>query len=705
MQIATERRNIALSGETQSREFSMKAGAHLMSVLSGLYNHPVDAVVREYLTNMYDAYVPLLKAGSTPTPPILRVPTLMNPTLEFQDFGVGMDFDMVWRVYAEYGNSTKSNTNDEVGGFGLGSKTAFCYNEGAPWNIISTKNGTTHRFMAFVNESGVPTLTHLTSDDTGLPNGVTVSVPIRADDIDEVVTAAKKYLRYFPMSIAVEGMTPEDIPTKNYILEGEGWGVRPRAQRWESTQSYLIMGNVPYDAETNGVSFITPYDVREFFVNNNVDIYVPIGAVDIVPSRDSLKMTDRTKATICDAVQKVIADLPSALARATAHCANAWERVKLAEQLLDNVRLSAKAIDMLQRSMSFPVPPQVKSATLYAIADSGRSVPTVAENVTEFQFSARRTGANVLTSTVIVNDTPKPVAAMARGYIKEHFVHKSSQGRTVRYGHTHCKVYVVSLTEGCTLSNFISTLQGFDNVLLASSLLHTVPTNTAPRAKKSVQVYRYAMYQFEPNALVPPAQSVYYYLPLTKHNTRYNYGDGQVDIRKLMSLATSVGLSVDKVYGVRATDTKSLSAEWVNLETELITHGIAWMHRNVEVCARLVAVETSEYSKFVASVIPAEAVGSAKYAAMVSAPTTVAKELREFVMTPDLYFTTEAINKIISTRKQIVGQPTEEAVAREFVERASPAVQFAYQLWHKTEGHYRIPLARNMMATFATMGV
>lgn len=58
-------------------------------------------------------------------------PTSLAQYLEFKDFGIGMSEDTIMTVFTQYGNSTKNDSNDEVGGFGIGSKTAFCYNEGS----------------------------------------------------------------------------------------------------------------------------------------------------------------------------------------------------------------------------------------------------------------------------------------------------------------------------------------------------------------------------------------------------------------------------------------------------------------------------------------------------------------------------------------------------------------------------------------------
>ena len=59
MKIHTEHRNVVGTGMRGNKEFTVKVGPRIMQILSGLYTNPVDAIVREYLTNMYDAVVAL----------------------------------------------------------------------------------------------------------------------------------------------------------------------------------------------------------------------------------------------------------------------------------------------------------------------------------------------------------------------------------------------------------------------------------------------------------------------------------------------------------------------------------------------------------------------------------------------------------------------------------------------------------------------
>ncbi len=98
------------------------AMAHIMSVLTKLYSDEYLAVIREYSTNARDAHIAADKADQ---PILVTLPTALNPTLVITDNGVGLSRDELVNVYSKYGASTKRQTNQQVGSFGLGCKSAF----------------------------------------------------------------------------------------------------------------------------------------------------------------------------------------------------------------------------------------------------------------------------------------------------------------------------------------------------------------------------------------------------------------------------------------------------------------------------------------------------------------------------------------------------------------------------------------------------
>ena len=112
-----------ISGEDGERKtmrstVSSNGAARIASMVVNMYADPVSAVTREYIANAVDATT----AAGTKSPVEVTVPTLMTPTLVVKDHGTGMDAETLENAFLAFAESTKGDTNDQVGGLGVGAK-------------------------------------------------------------------------------------------------------------------------------------------------------------------------------------------------------------------------------------------------------------------------------------------------------------------------------------------------------------------------------------------------------------------------------------------------------------------------------------------------------------------------------------------------------------------------------------------------------
>lgn len=146
----------------------------IMDVLAKLYNDPIAAAIREYVSNAVDAN---RKAGSTTTVTV-NLPVKSDPELVVRDYGNGLDtFDLA-TVYANFGTSDKRDDANMIGGFGIGSKSGLAISDKI--DIVSWKNGFRNHFtvertldgiIAQVLEAEVP--------DVNTPSGTQVTVKVQ----------------------------------------------------------------------------------------------------------------------------------------------------------------------------------------------------------------------------------------------------------------------------------------------------------------------------------------------------------------------------------------------------------------------------------------------------------------------------------------------------------------------------------------------
>ena len=113
------------------KSFGIKDEAFILQILrTNTYSDPIGSICREVISNCRDSHREAGKA-EIPVEVELLEDELSNSKrqLVFRDFGVGLSPERMNEVYSVYGESTKRNSNQFTGGFGLGAKTPFAYTD------------------------------------------------------------------------------------------------------------------------------------------------------------------------------------------------------------------------------------------------------------------------------------------------------------------------------------------------------------------------------------------------------------------------------------------------------------------------------------------------------------------------------------------------------------------------------------------------
>lgn len=291
----------------------------LMHNLTNLYSNPRLAVLREYAANAWDAHV---MAGGGSAPILISLPTHESDSaLVIQDFGVGLSKEELANVYARYGASTKRDTNKQIGAFGLGAKSALAITE--RFDIVSVKDGVKNTVYVEKNHNGVGVFHFVSAEPTADPNGVTVSIPMTSFDVPEDFFAG------WPVgSVIVDGVLHGEASVYN---RDRFWAINDggNALGWVSintrqTSSYpyiqkleAMVGGVLYNVKGKEVEGIGGYNnnpYRDLYsYHRDVFLNLPIGSVDLTPSREELRYTDRTKKALFTALTELRSRVPSVL--------------------------------------------------------------------------------------------------------------------------------------------------------------------------------------------------------------------------------------------------------------------------------------------------------------------------------------------------------------------------------------------------------
>lgn len=269
--------NIEMNGIGKVSAFNIALTAQSFDILSStLYSDQCGAIIREIGTNAFDSQI---QAGKPECQFEVKLPNPLDNSFYIRDFGLGLSEDDVRNVYTSYFTSTKTQSNDTVGCFGLGSKTPFCYTDN--FTVVSYQDGHETSYAIFRNEEGLPCFTKMGTRKTNEPNGLKVTFPVAQKDFGRFKDTVEKVYYWFDPQPNIIGM--EKIPAPLFVSEktmaNDNWTLH---QNPNYRNVYILMGNVLYPC-------------NKVCNEGCLVIKAKIGDVDITASREDLKYTKKTE--------------------------------------------------------------------------------------------------------------------------------------------------------------------------------------------------------------------------------------------------------------------------------------------------------------------------------------------------------------------------------------------------------------------------
>lgn len=245
---------------------------------SNLYSNPEQSFIREIVSNAWDSHV---EAGTTDIPVIVKfkkVGTLWEVTI--RDFGTGLSPERFREVYCNIGSSTKRESNDFIGGFGIGKySTLSCSNT---VYITSYYEGIQYLYMMI--KSGNTITTNLIAESpTDEKNGVEVTIK----NIYNIVPYEKalRYIVFFP-NVYIEGINNDNNTIK--LKRFNNFAVASCR-----INTKILLGNVLYPCN----NYLLSKESKEFLENieySGIVIKFNVGELNITPNRESIIYSSTT---------------------------------------------------------------------------------------------------------------------------------------------------------------------------------------------------------------------------------------------------------------------------------------------------------------------------------------------------------------------------------------------------------------------------
>ena len=194
MQYVSKINTAVTSSDFESEDFTIKSSPIAFELLSsGLYSDKIAAVIRELACNAQDSHT----EAKVDLPIVIHFPSKEDNIFYVEDFGIGMTEKEVYTLYTSYFSSSKRNSNDQTGVFGIGSKSPFAYKGTDSFTITVVYDGIRKIFNCFLNEERKPKVLKLFEEVTTAHNGLKVAFPVLEKDIDEFITKGRKIVASF----------------------------------------------------------------------------------------------------------------------------------------------------------------------------------------------------------------------------------------------------------------------------------------------------------------------------------------------------------------------------------------------------------------------------------------------------------------------------------------------------------------------------
>jgi len=232
--------NVRVAKHTMSKN---SINLQMLMLRTGLYSDKVSAVIREYLTNARDAHV---DAGHSKAIDI-TVPNRFGNDIVIRDYGTGMSPDFIEKVYVQYTASTKRDSEEMTGGWGIGSKSGYAYSDS--FTVISIHNGVRYTWLAQSHADGSGDFSLVSSVETAEPSGVEIRLSLlETTDFYRFIDAVKHFSQFIDMPVNLNGFLQEKSCTEK-LLSSDDFTVafkEVKGQDRYSRKVFIVQGGVPY---------------------------------------------------------------------------------------------------------------------------------------------------------------------------------------------------------------------------------------------------------------------------------------------------------------------------------------------------------------------------------------------------------------------------------------------------------------------------
>lgn len=277
-----------------SVEIAENSGAKIIAMLThNLYSNPLQSFIRETVSNAVDS----TKEAGNDNPVVVSLTTVNNDTrITVRDFGTGLSPERFDQVFRFLGGSTKENSNDYIGCFGIGRFSCLAVANEA--EITSFYDGVCYKYLMYKTSNGI-NIDLLDTQQTEEENGLQVSVVIKRSP--NCIYAVKNTLAYFDNVVIIN-----DDYIENNVKKGKIGSIKP-IKLSNGGDFQVVMNGVCYYVDFDKIENVIGVDKTLLIKQTAIDcvVDVKIGDINVTPNREEIMYDDYTCNNIYNRVLEI----------------------------------------------------------------------------------------------------------------------------------------------------------------------------------------------------------------------------------------------------------------------------------------------------------------------------------------------------------------------------------------------------------------
>ncbi|MDC6350723.1 hypothetical protein PP178_04100 [Zeaxanthinibacter sp. PT1] len=298
--IFQETQEVDVSDAPSGKKMTIKeknADRIIAGLSRGMYSDPIGTIVREIVSNGFDAHQELGVSDDVLVE--MKDPCDLTGEAGFiaiRDFGTGIDEWRMENVYCSYGESTKRDTNEEIGGFGVGGKSPLAY--ASSYQLTTWVDGHEYQYIIYESKDGnIPDLVHKTPSTER--RGTEVRIAIKTyEDAEKFREALCRQLRYFE---GVSFIGDCDMDNDYQLIKGKHFIVRTNDEY--TTNMGVCIGKIHYPLDAS------LFGIKDHETKGSISLYFGIGEIDVTMTRESIRYTYETRLKIKERMAEAAEEL------------------------------------------------------------------------------------------------------------------------------------------------------------------------------------------------------------------------------------------------------------------------------------------------------------------------------------------------------------------------------------------------------------